>query len=189
MITDQAADGSLLSQHAVHLLSVGIPVLLVVLGLAVDSIRKTRARAGQAKLAPRPLFVAASACVGAALIHAYVMPEHFRESLLYGAFVAALAAGQVVAAWLVAVGRSRAVVVAVALGSAAVICLWLATRVVAIPLGPSAGATETFGALDVAASVFELLAVVGCMAALRSPTRRRVTHSSAPMIREQVLVP
>lgn len=190
MIIDLGADKSLLSQHAVHLLSVGIPVVMVAVGLAIDSIRKSRARTPGVDLARVPLFVAAGSLVGAALIHVWVMPQHFRESLLYGAFFAGLAVAQLAAAWLVAVGRSRAVVAAAALGSAGVVCLWLITRLVAIPLGPAAGETESFGGLDVAASSLEMLAVVACAAALSPRLRRqRVIRSSPSPRRERVLVP
>lgn len=190
MIIDLAADKSLLSQHAVHLLSVGIPVVMVGLGLGIDSVRKSRARERPTTLPPRPLFVAAGALVIAALIHVWVMPQHFREAVLYGAFFACLSVGQLGAAWLLAAGRSRAVVAAVALGNAAVICLWLVTRVVAIPLGPAAGTTESFGVLDVLASVFELVAVVGCLGALRpSSLPRSVAAAQVPALREEALVP
>ena len=190
MIIDLAAGKSLLSQHAVHLLSVGIPVVMVVLGLGIDALRKSGARQSPANLRHRPLLVAAGALVCAALIHVWVAPEHFREAVLYGAFFACLSVAQLSAAWFVAAGRSRTVVAAVALGSAAVICLWLVTRVVAIPLGPDAGATESFGVLDVAASVLELVAVAGCLAALRpSPRRPKVAAASMPLLGERVLVP
>ena len=187
MISEMAAQKSLLSQHAVHLLSIGIPVGMVAAGLAFDSLRKRRRRARDVTvLRQRPLLVAATACVGAAAIHAWVMPEHFRESLLYGAFFGVLAAAQLMAAWVVAIGRSRAVVVAVAVGSAGVILLWFMTRLVAIPLGPAAGQTESFGALDIAASIFELVALVGCLSALRPAQLQRRQEPARPIIRERV---
>ena len=89
--------------------------------------------------------------------------------------------------WLVAVGRSRIVVAAVALGNAATICLWLSTRLIEIPLGPNAGATEAFGVLDVTASVFEFVVVAGCVAALRPGELPRRAVPAPTTIGEQVL--
>ena len=188
MIIVLAAGTSLPAQHAAHLLSVGIPVAMIVVGLAIDSARKSRARGrGKAALVQAPLFVAAGGCAAAALIHVWVMPQHFRESVLYGALFAGLAVAQLVSSWLVAVGRSRIVVAAVALGNAATICLWLSTRLIEIPLGPNAGATEAFGVLDVTASVFEFVVVAGCVAALRPGELPRRAVPAPTTIGEQVL--
>jgi len=58
------------------------------------------------------------------------------------------------------------------MGNAAVVGLWLFTRVAGVPLGPDAGSTESFGALDVLASTFESVVVAACAHALR-PRRVR----------------
>jgi len=192
MIVTSTAGPSLLSEHAVHLLSIGIPVGLLLVGLALDSWRKRRARRVVAVGGRQvPLRVGAAACAGAALVHVAVMPEHFHEYWLFGAFFAGAAAAQLAGAWLLAFRPSRQLVAAIALGNAAVICLWLVTRVVGLPVGPEAGSTEGFGVLDVFASACELAVVIGCIAGLRMARPQRASdrapYVAAPV--ERVLVP
>ena len=169
MIVNSAATPALLSEHAVHLLSIGIPLGLLLVGLALDSWRKRRARRTAVGARRRKsLRVAAAACAGAALVHLVVMPQHFHEYWLFGTFFAVAAGAQLGAAWLLAFRPARPLVAAVALGSAAVICLWLVTRVIGLPVGPEAGATEAVGPLDVLASACELVVVLACVVGLRA---------------------
>ncbi|MBV9098681.1 MAG: hypothetical protein JO079_11555, partial [Frankiaceae bacterium] len=65
-----------------------------------------------------------------------------------------------------------------AAGNVAVIGLWLFTRLVAVPIGPSSGSTEAFGALDIVASVLEAVVAAGCLCAL-APKRGRAQTSVA----------
>lgn len=168
---------SFASRHGTHVAAVAIPVAMVVLALTADSIktRRNRRRASTgttraAKLAGRAsvaLRVAAAASAGAAVVHLRVLPDHAAESAWYGAFFASAAVAQVGgAALLVRAAVSRAFVTMCALGNAAVIGLWLVTRLVTIPLGPDPGSTESFGALDVLASTLETAVVLACAAAL-----------------------
>jgi hypothetical protein len=106
-------------------------------------------------------------CCGAAAIHFAVMPEHFEESVLYGTFFLVIAIVQLAYAGLLMFRPSRSLLLAGALGNAAVILLWLFTRTVTIPLGPGAGTTEEFGGLDVLSSAFEFITFLGAIALLR----------------------
>lgn len=166
-----ATRGSLLSQHAAHLLAIGIPAVMVVVGLTWDSVRRRLRRTGPELPLSRALRIAAFASVVAAGIHVAVAPEHFRESLLYGAFFVVAAGCQLAGAAMLVVLRSRLLTGFVAGGNAMIVLLWLVTRVVGIPLGPQAGEVERFQVLDVSASTAEAAVVVCCALALHRVTR------------------
>jgi hypothetical protein len=108
------------------------------------------------------LALAALALVSAGAVHLVVMPEHFGESWLYGAFFLVTAAGQLAAAALVWFRPTRLRLAAVAAVSLGVVLLWAWTRVIGVPLGPGAGETESIGYLDVVASAVELVAALCC---------------------------
>jgi hypothetical protein len=102
------------------------------------------------------------------------MPDHFEESVLYGLFFLVTATSQVGYAVLLIAKPSRPLVVVGLLANAAVVGLWLITRLVAIPLGPGAGETEQFGALDILASSFEVLFLIAAAALLFPVTRAAI---------------
>ena len=111
--------------------------------------------------------------VGAALVHLVVMPEHFGESFLYGMFFLSAAIMQLLWAAAVTYRPSRVVLISGAAGCAAVIVLWIVSRTAGIPPalgGLDGGSPETLGALDVLATAFEAVAVVGVGFALRTTT-------------------
>ena len=87
--------------------------------------------------------------VAAASVHFVVMPQHFKEATIYGAFFATAATLQVAFALLVLARPSRPLIAVGFVGNLSVIILWLITRTVAIPLGPAAGSTEAVGGLDI----------------------------------------
>ena len=185
-----AASGSFATRHGTHLVAVAIPVVMIVIGLVADSVntrrklrlangttRTTAALPGRASVALR---VAAAASIGAAAVHLRVLPEHVAESAWYGVFFAAAALAQIGgAALLLRTAVSRRFVALCATGNAAVIALWLFTRVAGVPLGPDAGTTESFGALDVLASTFEAVLVIACAHAMRP---RRLTRVALPSV-------
>jgi hypothetical protein len=129
--------------------------------------RPSVSKPGLAVLAALGLLVAAG-------VHVAVMPEHFRESWLYGAFFLGTAGAQVGAAVLVWRYPTRARLLAIALASLAVVLLWAWTRVVGVPLGPGAGEVESIGWLDVVASAAEVVTAIGCLAAAATP--KRIAH-------------
>jgi hypothetical protein len=139
---------------------------MVVVGLGWDSWRRRSRRPRRSLPASPGLLAAAFASVGAAAVHVAVVPEHFRESALYGAFFVIAAACQIGGAALLALRRSRSLVAVVATGNALIVALWIVTRVVGIPLGPEAGVVEPVEGLDVIATTCELVVVVCCVAAL-----------------------
>jgi len=115
---------------------------------------------------PGLLRVAALCSAAAAGVHYVVMPDHFHEALIYGLFFAVTATSQVGYAVLLLARPSRPLLFVGAVANAGVLVLWLITRLVAIPLGPGAGTTESFGALDLLASGFEVLFVLSAVALL-----------------------
>lgn len=162
--------------------------------LSADSFGISPARLPQRKTAkapraPRPkslrrttsLTLAALGLLAAAGVHVTVMPEHFRESWLYGAFFLGTASAQVAAAALIWLRPTRWRLRAIGGASVGVVALWAWTRVVGVPLGPGAGATESIGALDVVASAAELVTALGCFAAAAVPALR--LRRSVPSVR------
>jgi hypothetical protein len=124
--------------------------------------------ARQARPIALPLVVISA--TGAALTHLVVMPEHFEVSRLYGTFFLCAAILQISWAVIVAYRPTRPALVAGALGSAATVVLWTVSRTLGIPAvvgGLRGGAPESVGGLDVLATTFELVAVVGAILALR----------------------
>lgn len=104
---------------------------------------------------------------GASVIHFAVLVEHYREYWLFGVFFAALGVAQAVWAVLLVLRPSRLIYVAGALGNAAVVLVWVVSRTVGLPLGPDAGMPEAATRIDVVATVFEVLIVLGAVELLR----------------------
>ncbi len=127
---------------------------------------------------PKPiLYAAAGLSLVTALVHLWVMPEHFEEWWGYGAFFLVAAAAQVLYAPLLLRWPNRAVLLAGIAGNLAIVVLYLLTRTVGIPLfGPEAGEVEGVGFADVCATTSELGIGVALGAALlreTTPERRR----------------
>ncbi len=99
---------------------------------------------------------AATSSLVAALIHAWVMPEHFEEWWGYGAFFLASTVAQgVLPLVLVRQPRPWHLLAGIA-GNLAIIALYVVTRTRGIPLaGPRMGEVEGVGPLDLAATAVE----------------------------------
>lgn len=138
------------------------------------------------------LHLAGSLSLTTALIHAMVMPEHFREWWGYGwfFFVVTLAqticgTGLVLRAWNIGpIGafeyiwehHARTFYVAGILGNIAIVVLYGITRTVGMPLGPEAGEIEQFSTLSITSKVLEV-ALVGCLMLLRADGRKKAALS------------
>src|SRR5215211_3984032 len=100
------------------------------------------------------LYFAAGLSLVAALLHLWVMPEHFEEWWGYGTFFLMVSVAQ---AGYVALLLGRPAVSFFVLGiggNLAIIALWLTTRTVGIPFfGPHAWEVEALGVLDVSCTV------------------------------------
>lgn len=117
--------------------------------------------------------------VGAAVIHFAVMTEHFAQYWLFGVFFAVVAWAQL--AWAAAIiwRPTRPLLLAGAVGNAAVLAVYLLSRTTGLPIGPGSGTAEPAGGLDVACSVFELLILAGALLAASAPRRPVALASTA----------
>ena len=130
--------------------------------------RAIRARAepgwqhASASSAVQELVVMAAVLVlASSLIHAAMIVDHFEKYWLFGMCFAIAAVGQ--ALWVAQVYAdrlNRRVLIAGAVGNAALVVVWAVSRTVGMPLGPDAWQADAVSAVDVLATVDELLAVI-----------------------------
>jgi hypothetical protein len=113
---------------------------------------------------------------GAAAIHFAAAASHFREWWALGAFFVASGVAQLVWALLAVTSPSRAVLRVGALGSAAIVALWIVTRTAGTLIGPEAHTPEPVGVPDAVASGLELAIVLAVVLhATSRPSSRRGT--------------
>jgi hypothetical protein len=107
------------------------------------------------------LYTVATLSLLAALIHLWVMPEHFEEWWGYGMFFLVAGVAQVVYVPLLVRWPNQTVLLLGIAGNSAIVLLYLFTRVVGIPfIGPEAGEVEGVGIIDVCATSSEAAIVV-----------------------------
>jgi hypothetical protein len=130
------------------------------------------------------LVIVALLSAGAAAIHAAVIEPHLREWWLYGAFFAVAAALQLMWAIVILRRPSRPLLIAAAVGNAALILLWLITRIIGLPVGPEPWTRESFGMLDVVAAIFEAGLVATVLLTLRRAllAQRAKVHLDRPQL-------
>jgi hypothetical protein len=116
------------------------------------------------------VFGVALLSAGAAAIHFAVADGHFAEYFLFGLFFVLSGIAQLVWAVLVVFRPAPLVLWLGALGNLAIVAVWAVDRIWGLPLGPDPWTPEPVGFADVAASAFELLLAVVCLAVL---ARRR----------------
>ncbi|PRX50373.1 hypothetical protein B0I33_102494 [Prauserella shujinwangii] len=141
--------------------------------------------------------VAALASMGAAFIHAAVIPDHWREWPASGLFFACLALFQF--GWAVAVLRTshRGVLLAGLAANVAALGLWALTRTSGLPFGPHAGEPESIGTAGLLTVVLEAVAVLTAgwamlpraHAAEFSPWRYRFALAGAALLVAAVMGP
>ncbi len=120
------------------------------------------------KRASMLLYAAATLSLVAALIHAWVMPEHFREWWGYGTFFLIVALAQWFYALALLRWPRRPTFLLGILGHLAIIALYIVTRTAGIPLfGPHAGEVEEIRVVDLTSKLAEL-ALVMILVALMS---------------------
>lgn len=105
--------------------------------------------------------------VAAGVIHAAVVPEHLGEGWDFGVFFI-LAAGFQISWAITVLLRPSAIVCATgALANGALIGMWFVSRTIGLPIGPHMWMPEAARALDVTATFFEVILVVGSSALVR----------------------
>jgi hypothetical protein len=122
------------------------------------------------------LYAAVAFSLLAALIHLWVIPEHFEEWWGYGTFFLISAAAQGAYAAALPHWPRRPLLLLGIGGNVSIIVLYLLTRTVGIPFfGPHAGEVEGVGVADLFATTSELALVVALLwVLLRGLPRERV---------------
>jgi hypothetical protein len=116
----------------------------------------------------------------AAVIHVWVMPEHFEEWWGYGLFFLVAAAAQALFAVAILRAPSPALLRVGIIGNLAIVALWVITRTIGIPVfGPHAGEIEEIGQIDLASKLVEILLVVLLGVLLRKMPSPQVTTGAA----------
>ena len=136
--------------------------------------------------------LAALLVLASSLIHAVVIAVHFEQYWLFGVCFAVASVLQAIWTAKVYTGPlTRRLLLAGAIGNGALALAWLISRTVGAPLGPQAWQPEAVGAVDVLATLDELLAVVlvgvvlGCVRSRRrviSPVALRLVTSFAGVL-------
>jgi diguanylate cyclase (GGDEF)-like protein len=184
-VREVAASGSLVS-HSIHFFVFGSPTVVLAALVGFQELRgRTSDKAPVAapvsnfEEPPSPIsawqWVAAGGTALAGITHGFVIVEHFRESLLYGLFFTALMLVQVVVSAMVLRRPTTKLVQRVGLASAAVVGLWLLSRTSGLPVGPHPWQPETFGRLDILASLAEAAVVIACAGLLIMRARQHRT--------------
>ena len=156
-----------------------LPMLVLPVMAAGAALAREKRSARAATAGGGWLWVLGAAAVVAAVVHAIVAPEQFGESVLYGTFFLVTTVAGLGYAVAVLTTPTRPLLVTGLVANAGIVALWLFTRVVEVPVGPSAGEREAFGALDVVASGAELLCVVAAVSLLRAAASRQVSAQPA----------
>lgn len=132
-----------------------------------------RALAGRADAAP---LCAAALALAAALIHLRAVPVHAFAWWAYGAFFVTVALAQGLFAAAVVLRPGRWVCLAGIAGNLSVVAMYVLSRTSGVSFGPHAGRPEEVGALDMAATAFEVGIVVLLAGMLEGPYRRLVVN-------------
>lgn len=138
---------------------------------AVSPPRARHLRGTSGREAARSALAVAAA--GAGAIHLSSAGAHLAEWAPLGYSFAAAAALQVV--WGAALVRreSRALLLAGALGMAAVLGVWLLSRTAGLPVGPDAGVASPVGIADGLCVALEVPVLLGALVLLRRPAALR----------------
>jgi hypothetical protein len=110
--------------------------------------------------------------IAAGLIHAIAMIDHFTHWWAYGVFFLVLTYGQVL--WGIGLLRRPADDHALRIGAIAnlaIVAVWVYSRTIGLPLGPDAGNPEAVGAMDVAATLDQLVLAAYVAAIVRPQLR------------------
>jgi hypothetical protein len=109
--------------------------------------------------------IAASGCLVAAVVHAVVCPEHFREATRLGVFFLAITIVQLVLARGLLRDPTRRWAVYCAIVNAGTVLLWAAVHMTGLPFGLAE--LESIGYPDITATFAEVLAVAAAVTRIR----------------------
>lgn len=129
-------------------------------------------RRGTAAIVLRPeLVLLGAASLGAALLHAAFAPVHFTETWSHGLFFAVLAWLQLGLALALVAAPSRRVF-QLGLLNVVVIGVWIMSRTVGAPFGPTPWVKEAVGTPDLMSTILEVITVIGCASLLLRARKR-----------------
>jgi FtsP/CotA-like multicopper oxidase with cupredoxin domain len=111
--------------------------------------------------------------LGSALIHLAVAPEHLREWLPFGVFFLAIGSAQIVLAVNLLTRPTRRLALSLAIQNVVLLSIWMVSRTVGLPFGPTPGQPEEIALTDVLCGVLEALAFMTLVALVIWPVRRR----------------
>ena len=157
-----AHGGALAAHDGVMLLLPTMPILLLATMFLAISLQ----RHGYLGRPDRTIDVSAAIAtisstlsLGAGAIHFAEIQEHIAYDMAFGVFFIGIAWFQ--ALWALAYLRrpTRSLAAGAAFVNVAVLLLWLASRTVGLPYGPTPGVPEAVGALDLIATGFEVTLV------------------------------
>jgi FtsP/CotA-like multicopper oxidase with cupredoxin domain len=121
----------------------------------------------------RRSYSAALLTLAAAAIHFATAPEHFETYVPYGVFFLCLGVAQAGLAVALLVRPSRRLFAGAAIGTLAVIGLYVASRTTGLPIAPQPWRPEPVGFVDVVCTLLEAVAVPVFLVLLWRPGRRR----------------
>jgi len=130
-----------------------------------------------AQAAPLPvrsqtLVIVAALAAAAGAIHAVAMVDHFDHYWLYGAFFLVVTYAQILwGIWVYRHPQDRRALVAGAVGSLVVVAVWVVSRTVGVPVGPDAWEAESIGAMDLVATIDQVV-LAAFVVAIVAPSSR-----------------
>ena len=112
--------------------------------------------------------LAAAAAILAGFIHFRVAPEHFTEAFEFGVFMVAVGAVQVIGGILLQTRPSRQLIVGMIGFTLLVMVIYILSRTTGLPFGPSPGAPEPVGPIDVSSKLAELALLMALLRLARA---------------------
>ena len=112
----------------------------------------------------------AALSLAAGVIHLAMVPAHMGQWALEGIAFAVIGWLQVLLAVALLMRPTRGQLVGSALLNGAVVIGYVVSRTSGLPFGPNSGVAEQAGAIDLLATGFEVLVVLGCIVLLLRPT-------------------
>jgi hypothetical protein len=110
--------------------------------------------------------------VAAGVIHAVAMVDHFSHWWAYGAFFLVITYAQILwGIWVYRHPGDRRYFVAAAVGNLLIVGVWVVSRTVGVPIGPDTWNPERVGAMDIMASLDQVV-LAATIVAMIAPASR-----------------
>jgi len=122
---------------------------------------------------PVALVSASVLMLAAGAVHLAVVPMHLDEFVLFGVFFVVVGVVQAGLAVALVTAPSRRLFLASAMGTTALVGLWLITRTVGLPVGADPGVPEPVGVPDIVCVALEVVSLPVLLVLARRPLRAR----------------